>query len=172
MNSLLIGIFVALAVWIFIKLRQRTGGFRRLPSSPDPSSSQQPEKSREIPRIGVPGTITQEQITALERNLFQPSEDWSFEEAALILDTVSYLRAVCAKALGKRKPPLEVQNELLTYILQDQDLRDYVREWGKDRREAGIDDKPPQLKHNDHYERVVKMAIKCTNRRKKNTREH
>jgi hypothetical protein len=63
-------------------------------------------------------------------------------------------------------------SELLAYILQDQDLRDYVGEWGKDRREAGIDDKPPQLKHNDHYERVVKMAIKCTNRRKKNTREH
>ena len=172
MNSLLIGIFVALAVWIFIKLRQRNGGFRRLPSSPDPSSSEQPEKRREIPRIGVPGTITQEQITALERNLFQPSGDWSFEEAALILDTVSYLRAVCAKALGKREPPLQVQNELLAYMLQDQDLRDYVNEWSKNRREARIDDKPPQLKHNDHYERVAKMAIKCTIRRKKDSREH
>ena len=172
MNSLLIGIFVALAVWIFIKLRQRTGGFQRLSSSPYPSSSQRLEKSREIPRIGVPGTITQEQITALERNLFQPSGDWSFEEAALILDTVSYLRAVCSKSLGKREPPLEVQNELLTYILQDQDLRDYVREWSKDRREAGIDDKPPQLKPNDQYEQVAKMATKCTNRQKKDSREH
>jgi hypothetical protein len=164
MNSLLLGIFVALAVWIFIKLRQRTGGFRGLPSSPDPSSSQRPEKRREIPRIGVPGTITHEQITALKRNLFRPSGDWSFEEAALVLDTVSYLRAVCAAALGKKEPPLQVQNELLAYILEDQDLRDYVRKWGKDRREAGIDDKPPQLKRNDHYERVAKMAIESASR--------
>jgi hypothetical protein len=164
MNSLLLGIFVALAVWIFIKLRQRTGGFRGLPSSPDPSSSQRLEKWRQIPRIGVPGTITQEQMAALKRNLFQPSGDWSFEEAALILDTVNYLRAVCAKALGKREPPLQVQNALLAYILQDQDLRNYVREWGKDRRKAGIDNKPPQLEHNDHYERVTEMAIKYTNR--------
>ena len=164
MNSLLLGIFVALAVWIFMKLRQRTGGFRGLPSSPVPSSSQRPEKRREIPRIGVPGTITQKQITALKRNLFQPSGDWSFEEAALILDTLSYLRAVCAEALGKREPPVEVQNELLASISEDQDLRDYVRKWGKDRREAGIDDKQPQLRHNDQYERVAKMAIKRTNR--------
>ena len=164
MNSLLFAIFVALAVWIFIKLRRRTGGFRGLPSSPDPSSSQPPYKGREMPRIGVPGTITQEQITALKRNLFQPSGDWSFEEAALLLDAVTYLRAVCAAALGKREPPLKVQNELLVYILQDQDLRDYVRKWGKDRREAGIDDKPAQIKHNDHYERVAKMAIASANR--------
>ena len=164
MNSLLLGIFVALAVWIFLKLRRRTGSFRGLHSSPYPASSQRLDKSREIPRIGVPGTITQKQITALKHNLFQPSRDWSFEEAALILDAVSYLRGVCAKAIGKREPPLEVQNELLAYILKDQDLRDYVRTWGKYRREEGNDDKPPQLKHNDHYERVAKMAIKCTNR--------
>jgi hypothetical protein len=164
MNSLLFGIFVALAVWIFIKLRRHTGGFRGMPPSPDPSSSQPPENRREMPRIGVPGTITQEQITALKRNLFQPSGGWSFEEAALVLDAVSYLQAVCAEALGKREPPLKVQNELLAYILQDQDLRDYVRKWGKDRREAGIDDKPPQLKHNDHYERVARTAIRSANR--------
>ena len=82
----------------------------------------------------------------------------------MILDTVTYLRGVCAEALGKMEPPLEVQNELLGSILEDQDLRDHVRKWGKDRREAGTDDKPFQLKHNDHYERVANMALECTNR--------
>jgi hypothetical protein len=134
MNSLLVGIFVVLAVWIFIKLRKTNSGlFKGLrPPTVRPSSQPPPEKS-EMPHIGVPGTITDEQFKALKRNLFEPSKDWSFEEAGLILDAVTYLRAVCAEVAGESELPLEIHNELLVFILHDQDLRNYVFKWGKDR---------------------------------------
>jgi len=87
MNSLLVGIFVAPALWIFIKLRKSNSGlFKSLRPPPVRPSSQPPPEKREMPRIGVPGTVTDEQFKALKRNLFEPSKDWSFEEAALILD--------------------------------------------------------------------------------------
>jgi hypothetical protein len=164
MNSILVGVFVALAVWIFIKLRKSNSGlFKSLrPAAVRPSSQPQPEK-REMPRIGVPGTITDEQFKALKRNLFEPSKDWSFEEAALILDAATYLRAVCAEVAGKREPPLQIQNELLAFILHDQDLRDYVLKWGKNRREAGIQNRAPKLKRNDQFQRVARAATKLVN---------
>lgn len=109
-----------------------------------------------MPRIGMPGTITEGQIKELRRNLFNPSREWSFEEAALVLDTVTYLRAVCSKVIGKREQALEMQNELLTFILEDQDLRDYVHKWGKDRREIG--EKQVELMDNRQFRRVAKAA--------------
>lgn len=164
MDSILIGIFVALAVWIFLKLRQggmgRGGLFGTLlkghgaPSAPP--STHAPRKEHRMPRIGMPGTITEGQIKELRRNLFNPSREWSFEEAALVLDTVTYLRAVCSKVIGKREPALEMQNELLTFILEDQDLRDYVHKWGKDRREIG--EKQVELMDNRQFRRVAKAA--------------
>jgi hypothetical protein len=111
-----------------------------------------------MPRIGTPGTITDEQINDLKGNLFQPTKEWSFEEAALILDAVTYLRGVCKEALGNEEPPLELQNELLAFILEDQDLRDYVRRWGEDRRKTGINGKTPKLKRNNQFRRVEKKA--------------
>jgi len=87
MDSILLGILVALAVWIFMKRRQGnsdnlfgglfTGLRSRVQSKPT-------TKRREMPRIGTPGTITDDQINALKRNLFEPSKEWSFEEAALV----------------------------------------------------------------------------------------
>ena len=164
MNSLLVGIFVALAVWIFIKLRQGNSAlFKSLRPPPVRPLSQPPPEKREMPRIGVPRTISDEQFKALKRNLFEPSKDWSFEEAALILDAVTYLRAVCAEVAGEREPPLEIQNELLAFILHDQDLRNYVLKWGKDRREAGIQNRAPKLKRNDQFRRVSRAATKLVN---------
>jgi len=58
-------------------------------------------------------------------------------------------------------PPLEIQNELLRVILTGQDLRDYVRKWGEDRRAAGggdFDDDDPELARNDQYARVAAEA--------------
>jgi len=164
MNSLLVGIFVALAVWIFIKLRKSNSGlFKSLRPPPVHPSSQAPAEKREMPRIGVPRTITDEQFKRLKRNLFEPARDWSFEEAALILDAVTYLRAVYADVAGKREPPLEIQNELLAFILHDQDLCDYVIKWGKDHGEAGIQNRSPKLKHNDQFYRVARAATKLAN---------
>ena len=53
-----------------------------------------------------------------------------------------------------------IQNELLTFILEDQDLRDYVRKGGKDRREIG--EKQVELMDNQQFRRVAKAAGNLT----------
>ena len=161
MDSLLLGILVALAVWLFMKHRQGNGGslFGGLFSgSRSQVKHKSPPKQREMPRIGTAGTITDEQISALKGNFFEPTKEWSFEEAALILDSVTYLRGVYKEVLGNEQPLLDLQNKLLAFILVDQDLRDYVRRWGEDRRKKGINGKTIKLKHNNQFKRVEKMA--------------
>ena len=161
MDSIILGILVALAVWIFMKRGHVKGGslFGGLFSGLRSGVQSKPAtKRREMPRIGTPGTITDDQQKELKRNYFEPSKEWSFEEAALILDSVTYLRGVCSKVLGKEQPQLELQNELLAFILENQDLRDYVRKWGEDRRKAGIKGKATRLKHNSQFKRIAKMA--------------
>ncbi len=167
MDSLLLGILVALAVWLFMKYRQGNSGslFGDLFSgSRSQVKHKPPPKQREMPRIGTPGTITNEQISALKGSLFEPTKEWSFEEAALILDVVTYLRGVCKEVLGNEQPPLELQNGLLAFILENQDLRDYVRRWGEDRRKAGINGKTIKLKHNNQFKRVEKKATDLAER--------
>ncbi len=121
-------------------------------------------KPREMPRVGTPGSITFNQTQELKRNHFQPDKGWSQEEAALILDAVKYLRSVCRDIAGDEDgpPPIEIQNELLRFILTEQDIREYVRKWGIDRRAAGAsdydDEDEPELARNNQYERVVARA--------------
>jgi len=161
MDSIILGILFALAVWIFMKQRQGNskglfGGL--LTGSRSQGQPKPPQRQREIPRIGTPGTITDEQIDALKQNFFEPSKKWSFEEASLTIDSVTYLRGVCKEVLGNEQPPFELQNELLAFILQNQDLRDYVRKWGEDRRQEGIKEKATKLKQNHQFKRIAKKA--------------
>lgn len=118
-----------------------------------------------MPRAGEEGSITYNQTRALQRNSFTPDRNWSREEAALILDAVKYLQTVCRDIAGDDDgpPPLEIQNDLLRLILTGQDLRDYVRKWGEERRTAGggdFDDDEPQLARNDQYARIAAEAEK------------
>jgi hypothetical protein len=120
---------------------------------------------REMPRVGEPGTITFNQIQALRRNNFTPDRSWSREEAALILDAVKYLRAVCRDVsdADDGPPPLDIQNAVLRFILTEQDIRDYVRKWGEGRRHAGLGDygeDEPILSRNNQYGRVEAEARK------------
>jgi hypothetical protein len=116
-----------------------------------------PPEQRQMPRIGKAGTITKGQLKALKTNYFEATKQWSFEEAALVLDAVTYLRAVCTQVAGKKLPPLELQNELLVFILKDKDLRDYVRNWGNNWRKTGVKDEIPKLKHNRQFELVANL---------------
>ena len=134
------------------------------------------DKDREMPRIGEPGSITFNQIQALRANSFTPDRKWSREEAALILDAVKYLRAVCGDVGDEEDgaPPVEIQNELLRFILTQQDLRDHVRKWGEDRRDAGLDefsDDEPVLVQNNQYRRVEAEARKFMEPAEKTTEE-
>ena len=98
-----------------------------------------------IPRIGTKGTITQEQAERLRKNLFEPMKDWSFEEAALFLDTTTYLRAVFAKVADLNDPPIEMQNALFGFILRDENL--------------GVDDEAVELSHDEEFERIAAEAM-------------
>ncbi len=144
--------------------RRRTAtGARKQAEGGAPAPARTEQTS--MPRSGEAGSISYNQVRALQRNNFTPDRNWSHEEAALILDAVKYLQTVCRDIAGDDDgpPPLVVQNELLRFILGSQDLRDYVRKWGEDRREAGggeFDDDEPELARNDQYARVAEEARK------------
>jgi len=160
-NSLALAFAIGIAFWVLMRMRRRRG--KSAQQAPAPAGAG--PSARTMPRFGKAGTITFNQIKALRRNNFVPDKTWSREEAALILDAVAYLRAVCRTVADDDDgpPPLEVQNELLRIILTTEDVRDYVRRWGEARREAGLDefaDDDPELAHNNQFERVAKAARK------------
>tara|TARA_B100000676_G_scaffold312928_1_gene389917 strand:+ start:28575 stop:29087 length:513 start_codon:yes stop_codon:yes gene_type:complete len=148
--------------WILYRIHQRRS------SKEDPSAAiikKPADEQAEMPRVGTPASITFNQIKALQANNFTPDKNWSQEEAALILDAVKYLRAVCRSISSEDdgEPPLEIQNALLKFILTKQDIRDYVRKWGEDRRAQGLGeyaDDEPLLQENGQYERVKTEAQK------------
>lgn len=121
-------------------------------------------KQQEMPRVGEPGSISFNQIRALQQSNFEADKNWSSEEANLILDAVKYMRAVCldVSAEDDGPPPLEIQNAVLRFILTEQDIREYVRKWGIDRRAAGArdydDEDEPELARNNQYQRVADRA--------------
>ena len=143
-----------------IHKRRQVNRGKSAPVMPPPRNS-----APEMPRIGEPGSITFNQIQALRRKSFTPDKNWSREEAAMILDAVKYLRAVCRDVADSDDgpPPLEIQNHLLRFVLTQQDIRDYVRKWGDDRRAQDLDedaDDEPTLARNNQYERLEAEARK------------
>ncbi len=167
-ESLLFAFAIGWGIWMLLMIhRNRGGGRSALVGKRDAGrAAKQPARHdapRSMPRFGEPGSMTANQARALRRNNFQPDRQWSFEEAAVILDAVIYMRAVCRDVAGPDDgpPPLAVQNALLRFILTDQDLRDYVRKWGAVRRDEGADDDDdPELMRNNQYERVAEAARK------------
>ena len=79
-----------------------------------------------MPRIGQSGSITRTQMKELKDKDFEPSRVWSKEEAQLILDAVDYLRALIARETGETKTPMEVQNQVLAFILSDEEMREFL----------------------------------------------
>ena len=160
-NTLAIAVVVGIVMWVMMRRRRQSGNARGTTAA----ARRPEEKPRTMPRVGTPGSITFNQIQALKQNNFTPDKSWSREEAALILDAVAYLRAVCRAVAGDEDglPPLEVQNELLRTVLTTEDVREYVRKWGEERRAAGIDefaDDEPELPRNNQFEHVAKAARK------------
>lgn len=166
-GTLLLAFAIGWGIWMLMKIHRSRGGGRNALTGPSAKSNagkrrDKAETPRAMPRLGEPGSMTDNQARALRRSHFQPDKRWSFEEAGLILDAVIYLSAVCRDVAGPDDgpPPLEVQNELLRFILTDQDLRDYVRKWGEERRQEGLqdDDDPEDLVRNNQYERIARVA--------------
>lgn len=136
-----LGVYLAMRNWRSAQARRRAAA---APAEPRPT----------MPRLGTPGTITREQMEALRRCDFEPSREWSAEEAALILDAVTYARAVLRDVTGRTRNPVEAQNATFTFILADEGLRGYLIDWGRNLARRGPRDALPELKRNEHYERV------------------
>jgi hypothetical protein len=150
MESLLVAVLVAVLVWLVMR-HASIVRMRRLQAR----KTQPDEHARTMPRIGTPGTVTPAQLQRLKQYHFEAARWWSREEADLILDAVDYLRAAIAEVTGEQDAPEEVQNQLLTFMLSDEALRQYLVSWGNNRRNKGERGKPSRLARNEHYERVA-----------------
>ena len=155
MENILLAVVIGVTVWLFMRnarnMRARRRGLIQSPAESD--TGVQPKS---MPRIGVAGTITREQMALLKENDFEPHRQWSTEEAQLILDAVMYLRAAIRMVTGESGAPIEVQNNILGFILVDEELRDNVLDWGLNRTheedEIGQD---VELPHDDTFERIA-----------------
>jgi hypothetical protein len=157
MESVLLAVVIGVAVWLFMR-NARTMRERRLQrgrSSPGAGAGDVPQP-KSMPRFGVPRSITREQMTLLKENDFEPHRQWSKDEAQLILDSVTYLRAAVRMVTGETGAPTEVQNNILGFILGDDELRNNVLDWGVNRtheeEDAGED---VELPSDETFERVA-----------------
>lgn len=112
-----------------------------------------------MPRLGTPGSITREQTQELRRNHFEPSRLWSTEEAQLILDAVVYLRTVIRMRTGESDPPIDVQNRLLKFILSEDDVRQHVLEWGRNRTREDERAEHPAIERDEISAKVEKVVM-------------
>ena len=123
MESLIVAILAGLSMWFAI----RQGRKRRARLAALAAQAAQPPAAGTMPRLGTPGTISREQTKALEANNFEPSPDWSWEEAALMLDGLAYARGVLAAVTGRRDHDIDVQNQVFAFVMRDDVIREYVR---------------------------------------------
>ena len=152
MESLIMAVVVGVTVWLFMR-RMRLRRLQQAQAQAEP----RPEP-KTMPRVGEPGTITKAQMSRLKKMYFTPDRAWSQEEAGLIIDTVMYLRAAIEDATGETDAPLDIQNQVLGFILTDEELRDYMLSWGQNRARRGETDEKPVLRQNEHYDRVVEYV--------------
>lgn len=153
MENLIFAAVIGLTVYLFMR-RLKIMKAQKRQQAEQAAGAEPPEDPGSMPRLGNPGTITREQIKLLKENDFEPSRLWSMEEAKLILDTVTYQRAVIYMTTGEADPPIEVQNKLIKLILSNDELREYVYEWGLNRTREEDSAPQPVLEKNEHFARV------------------
>ena len=152
-ESLIFAAVIGLTIYLFMRrVKIMKAQKRRLVEQA--ASGEPPEDPGSMPRLGNPGTITREQTKLLKENDFEPSRLWSTEEAKLILDAVTYQRAVIYMTTGEADPPIDVQNQLMKLILGNDDLREYVYEWGLNRSRDEDASPQPVLERNGYFEQV------------------
>jgi len=152
-ESLIFAAVIGLTIYLFMRRIKIMKARKRLIAE-QAASGEPPEDPGSMPRLGNPGTITREQTKLLKENDFEPSRLWSTEEAKLILDAVTYQRAAIYMATGEADPPIDVQNQLIKLILGNDDIREYVYEWGLNRTRDEDSSPQPVLERNEFFDRV------------------
>lgn len=158
-ESLIFALVIGLTVYLFMRRLRLMKQQKKIQAEHGNGGGKISEDPGSMPRLGTPGTITREQIKLLKDNDFVPERQWSREEAQLILDTVTYLRAVIYEATGEANAPIEVQNEILKFILTQADLREYVHEWGLNRTRDEQAAPQPVLVRDNAYSRVEAVVL-------------
>jgi hypothetical protein len=158
MESLIFAAVIGLTVYLFIR-RMRVMKQQKRRQAEEAAQGGPPEDPGSMPRLGAPGTITRDQMKWLKDNDFEPQRLWSKEEAQLILDTVTYVRAIIYMTTNEADPPIEIQNPLLKFILTDDELRQYVYEWGLNRTRDENDSPQPVLERDEQYARVEAAVL-------------
>jgi hypothetical protein len=86
----------------------------------------------------------------------------TIEEASLVLDALAYVTALYDEvAVENGAPTLGTQNQVVDFIREDPELREYVREWARRRtvHEATLD--PPQrLPQDPEYWRIRNEMVR------------
>ncbi len=157
MESLILAVCVALFVWLFMR-RQRLKRQQKIQDQQEAQAKGPPQEQKSMPRIGKAGSITRDQMKALKDNEFEPSRAWSKEEAQLILDAVDYLRAVIARETGEKKPPMEVQNQVLAFILSDLELRDFLVDRARNMTREEAESGKLEPEQDEHYAKISEFV--------------
>tara|TARA_R110002072_G_scaffold88318_6_gene198742 strand:- start:392 stop:886 length:495 start_codon:yes stop_codon:yes gene_type:complete len=158
MESLIFAAVIGLTVYLFMR-RMKIMKAQKRRMAEQAAGVEPPEDPGSMPRLGNPGTITREQIKLLKENDFEPSRLWSTEEAKLILDAVTYQRAVIYMTTGEADPPIDVQNQLIKLILGTDELREYVYEWGLNRTRDEDSTPQPVLERDEHFAQVEAVVL-------------
>lgn len=158
MENLIFAVVVGLTVYLFVR-RMRMLKEQKRRQAKESADGGPPAEPSTMPRLGTPGTITRDQMKQLRENDFEPSRLWSREEAQLIIDSVTYLRAAVYMVTGETDAPLDVQNKLLKIILTDDELREYMFDWGlnlpRDAEAPGL----PALERDDAFGKVERAIL-------------
>jgi len=152
-ESLIFALVIGLTVYMFMRRLRAIKRDKQIRAEKI-EQGEVPADPGSMPRIGSPGTITRDQINSLKEYDFEPSRIWSKEEAQLILDTVNYLRSVIYNSTQEKDPPIDVQNNILKFILTDEGLRDYVCQWGMNRTRDDETKTTTELPRDEYYQRV------------------
>ena len=158
-ESLIFALVIALTVYMFMRRLRLIKQQKKKKAEEEARGDKVLEDPASMPRLGAPGTITREQIKQLKNNDFTPESQWSKEEAQLILDTVTYLRAVIYEATGEAGAPIGVQNDILKFILTDHVLREYVYQWGLNRTQDEHTSPQPVLERDEFYKKIEAAVL-------------
>jgi hypothetical protein len=110
-------------------------------------------------RQGRPGSITEDQVEALQAERFlvpaplRRLDDLSIEEAQAVLDALAYLRAAVTQVTAEPGAPTMIENEMLALVLADESFVAHVGGWSRSGR-------PLPLKAGGYFNRLRDVLLK------------
>jgi hypothetical protein len=135
------GLLLLLTPWRWFRRRQPEAA-HIAPPEPKVQAPVEPAWPQ-MPRIGKPGSATDQQVEALMEARVVPAppcrdlHDYSAEEAAAILDAIAFARAVASQVTGGEDEDApseiltELHNDLVATTLADDELREFALRWAR-----------------------------------------